>query len=100
MLLLTLFAAIERHAINVLVEAYEREAQFGLLSIASSIELGQRATDERGCASVANPSDDLAERSAIELAFILMRLTSKRLPKQLGCLESRLAVLNPDCVDE
>jgi hypothetical protein len=41
-LLLTLFAAIERHAIDVLVEAYEREAQFGLLSVAVSIELGQR----------------------------------------------------------
>ena len=39
-LLLTLFAAMERYAINVLVEAYEREAQFGLLSIAGSIDLG------------------------------------------------------------
>ena|SRR5271157_1687846 len=45
-LLLTLFSAIEQHAINVLVKAYEREAQFGLLSIAVSIELGQRAADE------------------------------------------------------
>ena len=45
-LLLTLFAGIERHAINVLVEAYEREAQFGLLSVAVSIELGQRVADD------------------------------------------------------
>jgi hypothetical protein len=43
--LLTLFAAMERDSINVLVEAYAREAQFGFLSIAGSIDLCQRAVD-------------------------------------------------------
>ena len=61
-LLLTLFAAIERHAIDVLVEAYEREAQFGLLSVAVSIELDQRVADEpakpRGGARVCQGAPD------------------------------------------
>ena len=47
MFLLTLFAAMERDAINVLVEAYVREAQFWFLSIAGRIEPCQRAVDAR-----------------------------------------------------
>ena len=39
-LLLILFAAIERHAVTMLVEAHEREAQIGLPGVALGIELG------------------------------------------------------------
>ena len=44
-LLLILFAAAERHGVDMLVEAHQREAQFGLLSVALGIELDQRAAD-------------------------------------------------------